>query len=81
MGFFENVADQLYGYDAKVPGSKDTARKEYLKHNRMVAEQLRAAGLYPTSDINAYLRTGGDEVDTDLGDSAERSDGEDLPSA
>ena len=47
----------------------------------MVAEQLRAAGLYPDGDINAYLRTGGNEVDGDLGESADRSDGDDLPSA
>ena len=72
---------ELYGYDPKVPGSEDAAKREYLRHNQTVAEDLRAAGLYPASDINAYLRTGGDEVDSDLGESAERSDGEDLPSA
>jgi hypothetical protein len=56
---------EFYGYDAKVPGSEDAAKKEYLTHNQMVAEQLRAAGLYPDGDINAYLRTGGNEVDGD----------------
>lgn len=72
---------EFYGYDQKVPGSKDAAEKEYLRHNRMVAEQLRAAGLYPGGDINAYLRTGGNEVDRGLGDPAERLDEEDPPSA
>jgi hypothetical protein len=47
----------------------------------MVAEQLRAAGLYPDGDINAYLRTGGNEVDRGLGDPAERLDEEDPPNA
>jgi hypothetical protein len=71
---------EFYGYDANVPGSEDAAKKEYLRHNRMVAEQLRVAGLYPDGDINAYLRAGGDHVDRDPGDSAERSDEEDPSS-
>jgi hypothetical protein len=50
---------ESYAYDAKVPGSQDAAREKYLRHNRMVAEQLVEAGLYPDGDINAYLRTGG----------------------
>ena len=51
---------EAYGFDPKVPGSEEAARENYLKHNRMVAEQLREAGLYPGGDINAYLRTGGE---------------------
>jgi hypothetical protein len=72
---------EMYGYDPKVPGSEGAAEKEYLRHNRMVAEQLREAGLYPDGDINAYLRTGGNEVDGDPGDPAEPSHGDDLPSS
>jgi hypothetical protein len=51
---------ELYGFDPKVPGSKEAAEERFLKHNREVAAQLRASGLYPEGDINAYLRTGGD---------------------
>ena len=50
---------EAYMYDAKVPGSEEKAREEYLRHNRAVAEQLRERGLYPDGDINAFLRTGG----------------------
>ena len=70
---------EFYGYDPKVSGSEDAAHKEYLRHNRRVAQQLRAAGLYPNGDINAYLRTGGNEVDGDQFESA-GSDGADLTS-
>jgi hypothetical protein len=58
---------EAYGYDAKVPGAKEAAREKYLRHNKMIAEQLRAAGLYPDGDINAYLRTGADETDNGIG--------------
>lgn len=51
---------EAYGFDRKVPGSEKAAREKYLTHNRMVAEELREAGLYPGGDVNAYLRTGGD---------------------
>ena len=51
---------ESYMFDSKVPGSEATAREKYLTHNRMVADELREAGLYPGGDINAYLRTGGD---------------------
>lgn len=54
---------EAYAYDAKVPGAEDAAREIYLRHNRRIAEQLRAAGLLPESDINVYLRTGGDQTD------------------
>jgi hypothetical protein len=40
----------------------------------MVAEQLRAAGLYPDGDINAYLRTGADRTDDGTG-SADAQEG------
>ena len=38
---------ESYGYDSKVPGAEEAAREEYLRHNRIVAEQLLEAGLYP----------------------------------
>jgi hypothetical protein len=47
-----------YAYDANVRGAQEAAHQEYLKHNRRVAEELRASGLYPEGDIHAYLRTG-----------------------
>ncbi len=58
-----DAIEELYAYDPKVPGAQETAHEAYLKHNRRVAEQLRASGLYPDGDINAYLRTGQDEDD------------------
>jgi hypothetical protein len=54
---------EAYGYKADEPGSKEAAEEEYLRHNKEVAEYLRQVGLYPDGDINAYLRTGGDEED------------------
>ena len=53
----------FYGFDPKVPGSEEAAKEKYLTHNRKVAEELRASGLYPDGDINAYLRTGQDQAD------------------
>jgi hypothetical protein len=72
---------EFYGYDPKVPGSKDAAKKEYLRHNRMVAEQLRAAGLFPDGDINAFLRTGGDEPGEGSGGSTADLHGGDPPAS
>ena len=50
---------EAYAYDAKVPGDRERAHDEYLRHNRAVADELRARGLYPDGDLNAFLRTGG----------------------
>ena len=50
---------ESFAYDRKVPGAKEAAEQAYLAHNRAVAEDLRAKGLYPEGDINAFLRTGG----------------------
>ena len=63
-GYLEHLdaIHEFVGYDPEVPGSEETANQEYLSHNRMVAEHLRAAGLYPDGDINAYLRTGADRT-------------------
>lgn len=66
----------FFGYDPKVSGSEETAKQEHLKHNRMVAEQLRAAGLYPDGDINAYLRTGADRTDNGIGSADAREGGQ-----
>jgi hypothetical protein len=41
-------------WNPKEPGAKEAARQEYLRHNERVTEQLRAAGLYPGGDIDAY---------------------------
>jgi hypothetical protein len=54
---------EAYAYDAKVPGSEEAAREKYLQHNQAVARELRARGLYPEGDINAYLRTDAAEVE------------------
>jgi hypothetical protein len=60
-----DAIQEAYGYDPKVPGAEDAAREKYLSHNGRIAKQLRAARLLPEHDINAYLRTGGDQ--TNLG--------------
>jgi hypothetical protein len=52
---------EAYAFKPDVPGSEEAAKRRYLEHNRTVAEQLRDRGLYPDGDVNAYLRTGGDE--------------------
>jgi hypothetical protein len=59
-----DAIEELYAYDPNVPGAKEAAHEAYLMHNRRVAEQLRASGLYPEGDINAYLRTAQDEGDS-----------------
>ena len=69
---------ESYGYDPKVPGSQDAARERYLRHNRMVAEQLVEAGLYPDGDINAYLRTGGDVNESEDGSAGSREKSVDV---
>ena len=53
----------IFGFDPKVPGAEEAAREAYVRHNGKVADELRAAGLYPEGDINAYLRTGGETDD------------------
>jgi hypothetical protein len=65
---------ESYGYDSKVPGAEEAAREEYLRHNRMVTEQLVEAGLYPDGDINAYLRTGGDLNESEDGSAGGREE-------
>jgi hypothetical protein len=42
---------------------KQAAEEAYLKHNRAVAAELRARGLYPEGDINTFLRAGGRDSD------------------
>lgn len=56
-------------------GSKEANEEEYLRHNRQVAEELRAAGLYPDGDINAYLRTGADRTHGGIGSADAREGG------
>jgi hypothetical protein len=58
-----DAIQEAHGYDPKVPGVEDAAREKYLKHNRRIEEQLRAAGLLPELDINAHRRTGSDQTD------------------
>lgn len=48
---------EIYGWDPKVPGSDQEAKRRYFEHNRRVSEELRELGLYPEGNINAYLRT------------------------
>jgi hypothetical protein len=48
---------EAFVFDPQVPGSEQAAKEKYLAHNQAVAEQLRARGLYPEGDVNAYLRT------------------------
>ena len=50
---------EFSAYNPDVPGAKEAADQDYRRHNRLVADRLRAAGLFPEGDINAYLRTGG----------------------
>jgi hypothetical protein len=49
----------MFMWDPKEPGDEARARKEYAEHNARIAEELKRLGLYPDSDINAYLRTEG----------------------
>lgn len=70
---------EVYGWDPKVPASKQAAKEQYLKHNQAVARQLRERGLYPDGDINAFLRTGGAELDEGSGKSAGRQGDGDSP--
>lgn len=50
-------------YNPDVPGAKEAAKQDYRRHNRLITDQLREAGLYPDGDINAHLRTGGGQQD------------------
>lgn len=52
----------MYRYDPNVGGSEDRARRANIEHNRRVAEGLEAKGLFPSGDINTFLRTGGMEA-------------------
>jgi hypothetical protein len=54
---------ESYAFDSKVPGSEEAARERYIRHNQAVARELRERGLYPEGDINAYIRSGGTDVD------------------
>jgi hypothetical protein len=69
-GYLERLdaIHEFYGYDPKVPGSQEAAEEEYLRHNRAVARQLRARGLYPHGHVNAFLRTGGADRDEGSGE-------------
>lgn len=71
-GFLEHLdaIQEFVVFDPKIPGSKEASEERYFQRNRAVAEQLRASGLYPEGDINAFLRTGGDrdESPTDPAD-------------
>ena len=55
-------------YDPEVPGAKEVAEHDYRRHNGLVADGLRAAGLLPEGDINASLRTGGRQQDDEESD-------------
>jgi hypothetical protein len=65
-----DASNEFFAYDPEAPGSKEAAEEEYLRHNQVVARQLRDRGLYPDGDINAFLRTGGSEFDEGSGESA-----------
>jgi hypothetical protein len=49
-------------YDPKEPGSEDKARQRNRMHNNAVVAELEEKGLYPSGDINAFLRVGGGEA-------------------
>jgi hypothetical protein len=49
------VIREGYAYNPKVQGSKEASESEHLEHNRRIAEELRAAGLFPEGDINPSL--------------------------
>jgi hypothetical protein len=48
-------------YDPKVGGEKERASRRNIEHNQKVAAALEAKALFPSGDINAFLRTGGME--------------------
>ena len=49
----------IYVFHADRPGDEERAKAEYLEHNRRVAAELEAKGLFPSGDINTFLRLGG----------------------
>jgi hypothetical protein len=49
--------ETTYSYDAKIPGDRERAARESRERNTRIAEELRALGLYPDGNINAYLAT------------------------
>ena len=52
-------------YDPKVGGDRERASRKNIERNRVIADELKAKGLFPSGDINTFLRTGGMEgVDT-----------------
>lgn len=54
---------EMFAWDPKKPGDEARARKEYVDHNRRIAEELKRLGLFPVGDINTYLRTEGPPED------------------
>lgn len=53
-------------YDPNVGGDKERASRENIERNRRVAADLEAKGLYPSGDINTFLRMGGMEASDSL---------------
>jgi hypothetical protein len=49
--------EEMYMYDPKVQGDEERAEREYIENNQRVARELKKLGLYPSGDVNTYLRT------------------------
>jgi hypothetical protein len=50
---------EFASWDPTKPGDEERANREYREHNQRLAEELKRLGLYPSGDINAFLRTEG----------------------
>jgi hypothetical protein len=62
-----DAIDESFVFDPNQPGSEEESRRRYEEHNQNVARELRARGLYPEGDINAYLRTHGSDIEANPG--------------
>lgn len=49
-------------FDPNVAGDQERASRKNIEHNRKITAELEAKGLYPSGDINAFLRSGGMEA-------------------
>ena len=49
-------------FDPNVAGDRERASRKNIEHNKKIAAELEVKGLYPSGDINAFLRSGGMEA-------------------
>ena len=52
----------MFFFDPNVAGDQERSSRKNIEHNRKITAELEAKGLYPSGDINAFLRSGGMEA-------------------